>query len=362
MRLSDFEYELPPQLIAQYPPKRRGDSRLLILERKKQRIEHCSFREIGKYLTPNDILVLNDTKVLPARLRGRKEGTGGKVEVLLLGRPARLPVEKKTCSDRRTKEREEENNCWEVLVKPARRVRAGTRIIFKEGELEGEVTEERGERRVLRFNCKGSMGKVINEIGKVPLPPYIKRSAEGSDRQRYQTVYARTPGAVAAPTAGLHFTEGLLKNLKNKGVSIVRLSLHISLGTFQPVRNIPEHEIYPEYYEIPRETAETIRRAEGGRKRIVAVGTSTARALESLSLSAPESRASTIRGWTGLFILPGYQFKRVGALLTNFHLPKSSLLMLVSAFAGREKVLKVYSEAIARKYRFYSYGDAMLIT
>jgi S-adenosylmethionine:tRNA ribosyltransferase-isomerase len=335
MQLSDFDYELPPALIAQYPPRRRGDSRLLIFQRNKEKIEHRSFRDIGEYLTPDDILVLNDTRVLPARLRGRKEKTGAKIEILLL---------------RRLK-----SNCWEVLLKPASRVREGTKIIFKKGELEAEVIAESREKRVLEFSYKGSFEKVIKRIGEVPLPPYIKRFPESIDRKRYQTVYARVSGAVAAPTAGLHFSDRLLKELKNKGIKIVNLTLHVSLGTFQPVRNLPGHRMYPEYYEIPRETAGVIKRAKSEGKRIVAVGTSTARALESF-------RPPTAGDWTNLFILPGYKFRIVDGLITNFHLPGSSLLMLVSAFAGRETMLKVYSEAIKRKYRFYSYGDAMLIT
>jgi S-adenosylmethionine:tRNA ribosyltransferase-isomerase len=350
MQLSDFDYKLPPELIAQYPPKIRGDSRLLVLERDKGKIEHRHFRDIGDYLTPDDILVLNDTKVLPARLRGRKERTGGKIEILLLGKL--------------------ESNLWEVLVKPARRVRPGTKIIFKKGDLEAEVVEEREERRVLKFSYKGSPAcrqarfeKVIEEIGEVPLPPYIKRacSSESIDRRRYQTVYAQVRGAVAAPTAGLHFTDRLLRKLKNKGVNIANLTLHISLGTFQPVRDLSKHRIYPEYYEIPKETLEVIKRAKIEGRRIVAVGTSTARALESFSLLTSNSQASIIRNWADLFIFPGYKFNMVRALITNFHLPKSSLLMLVSAFAGREIILKAYSEAIERKYKFYSYGDAMLI-
>lgn len=342
LKLSDFDFQLPGNLIAQYPPGLRGSSRLLVLHREQKRLEHRKFKDVLNYVCPGDVLCLNETKVIPARLLGRRESTGGKVEVFLL--------------------REVEKGVWESLVSPGRRGRLGTKLSFGSGELRGKVLERRNDgTRLVRFECNGDMEEKLEELGSVPLPPYIKREPSTVDRDRYQTVYAKVKGAVAAPTAGLHFTQDHLAKLRAKSVTILPILLHVGLGTFRPVKvdDIREHHMEPEYYEIGQDAAEFINRAKVERRRVFAVGTTTVRALESAANSA--GRIKENRGWTEKFIYPPYHFRIVDCLITNFHLPKSTLLMLVCAFAGRELMIEVYREAIEREYRFYSYGDAMLI-
>ncbi len=337
MRLADFDYTLPPDLIAQRPVSPRDASRLLVLDRATGRITHRIFREIGDYLRAGDVLALNDTRVLPARLRGRRRGSGGAVEVLLL-RPAT-------------------DGAWEALVRPGRRLRPG--VVVEVGP-EGTAVEigERlaGGRRMVRLPSGGTMMDLMRRAGEAPLPPYIRRPVENPDD--YQTVYARIDGAVAAPTAGLHFTPELLERLRAQGVETVTLTLHVGPGTFQPVLSddITAHRMEGEHYTIAPEAAETINARRG---RLVAVGTTTVRALETAAL--PDGRMAAGSGWTELFILPGFQFHVTEALVTNFHLPRTTLLMLVSAFAGRETILRAYAEAIRERYRFYSFGDATII-
>ncbi|MDK2856473.1 MAG: S-adenosylmethionine:tRNA ribosyltransferase-isomerase [Bacillota bacterium] len=340
MRLEEFDYELPPELIAQTPLDRRDESRLLVLERRSGKIEHRVFHDLPAYLRPGDVLVLNDTRVLPARLIGRRSRTGGKVEVLLL--------------------RELGSGQWETLVKPGRRCPEGEELVFGGGKLTGRVlsrTQEGG--RVIAFSLHGpKFLETLNEIGKVPLPPYIH--TELKDQERYQTVYARHLGSAAAPTAGLHFTPELLKSIEARGISILYLTLHVGLGTFRPVREerIEDHRMHEEYYVVRPEVAEAVNAAKKEGRRVVAVGTTVVRTLESAGRSG-EVKAGA--DWTDLFIYPGFEFRIVDALVTNFHLPKSTLLMLVSAFAGREKILRAYQEAVKERYRFFSFGDAMLI-
>lgn len=327
MWLSDFEYSLPKKLIAQYPLKERDKAKLLILERATGRIEHKIFKDIVSYLKPSDLLVLNTTKVIPARLFGRRP-TGGRVEILLIRR---------------------RENGWLALARPSRKIHPGEEITFERG-LKGKIEKRMDDGKwEIEFNNES----LIWEIGKTPLPPYIKRKAEDRDKEAYQTVYAREEGSVAAPTAGLHFTENLLKEIKGKGIDIAHITLHIGPGTFKPIktRRIEEHRMEPEYYEIEEEVFKRIEKA----KRVVAVGTSVVRALEQAS------RKGSLKGWADLFIYPGYRFKRVDVLITNFHLPASTPLLLVSGFANRELIYKAYQEAIKREYRFLSYGDAMLI-
>ncbi len=352
MKLSDFDYNLPEELIAQYPSDKRDESRLLVLDRKSGKIEHTAFKDIINYLSPSDLLVLNDTLVFPARLIGRKKKTGGKVEVFLL--------------------REISQNRWEIIPHSAFRNPNSVDVVFGDGELECRIFE-----REAIFECNGDIYKMLEKYGKVPLPPYIKREANPSlDYERYQTVYAENRGAVAAPTAGLHFTKELLSNIEKKGVETAKVTLHVGYGTFKPVKaeNIKEHKIEPEYYEIKESEAIKINNAVKSGKRIVAVGTTTVRTLESVVKQCHSDPAhkfyvageeslffKTQSGYTDLFIYNGFNFKITNAILTNFHLPKSTLLMLVGAFAGRDMVLYAYNEAIKEGYRFYSYGDAMLI-
>ncbi|RUM42745.1 MAG: tRNA preQ1(34) S-adenosylmethionine ribosyltransferase-isomerase QueA [Desulfurobacterium sp.] len=342
MKVSDFDYELPKELIAKFPVEPRDTARLMVLHRDSGKIEHRIFRDIVEYLKEGDVLVLNDTKVIPARLFGKLE-TGGKVELLLVRQP--FP------------------KVWEVMAKPARKLKEGKRILFDE-ELEGIVKEYVGEgKRLVEFNVKGNKDfmEKLEEIGHVPLPPYIEREERPEDREKYQTVFAQKPGAVAAPTAGLHFTKELLEKLKNKGVIIKTVTLHVGPGTFKPVKveNVEEHQMDYETYNVPEETAREINRAKEEGRRIVAVGTTVVRTLESSSDEVGRVKAG--EGSTNLFIYPGYKFKVIDALITNFHLPRSTLLMLVSAFAGRERILNAYRKAVKEGYRFYSYGDAMLI-
>ncbi len=340
MKLSDFDYYLPEELIAQEPAAFRDRSRLLVLHRDTGQTEHRRFSDCVNYFSPGDVLVLNNTRVIPARLIGVKEGTGARIEVVLLKRAAL--------------------NTWEALVKPGKRVRPGTRIIFGEGMLAAEAvgTTEAGG-RVLSFSYDGVFEDILDRLGQMPLPPYIRK--ELHDRERYQTVYARFPGSAAAPTAGLHFTPELLERIRNSGIHTAELLLHVGLGTFRPVKteNILEHRMHAEYYEISPQAAAAVNRArqEGGR--IISVGTTTTRTLE--TVTGDDGMVRPGSGWTDIFIYPGYRFKAVDVLITNFHLPKSTLLMLVSAFAGREKVLEAYRQAVSQGYRFFSFGDAMLI-
>jgi len=341
LKVSDFDYELPEELIAQTPLGKRDESRLLVYHTKSKKIEHRIFRDIVDYIYPGDCLVINDTKVIPARLLGYREDTGGKIEFVLL--------------------RREDQDVWRVLVKPGRKAHIGTRFVFGNGLLKAEVlgvTEEGG--RTVRFFFDGIFEEVLDKVGMMPLPPYIHE--ELKDPNRYQTVYAKYSGSAAAPTAGLHFTPELLKQLENKGVVIARVTLHVGIGTFRPVKveNIQDHVMHEEVYAVSQEAAERINAAKLAEKRIIAVGTTSLRTLE--SIAGENGLVKAGRGETDLFIYPGYRFKTVDALITNFHLPKSTLLMLVSALAGREEILQVYREAIAERYRFFSFGDAMFIT
>lgn len=340
MKKSDFYYELPEELIAQDPLTDRTASRLLVLNRKTGETEHHIFRDIIDYLNPGDCLVLNNTKVIPARLRGVKKETGAAVEVLLLKR--------------------REGDVWETLVRPGKKVRPGANLSFGGGILEAEVLSvAEGGNRLIRFRYEGIFEEVLDRLGEMPLPPYITHKLQ--DKNRYQTVYAKYEGSAAAPTAGLHFTEELLKKIEEKGVDIACITLHVGLGTFRPVKedDILKHHMHSEYYEISEEAAEKINAAKERGGRVVCVGTTSVRTLES---AADESgHLSVGSGNTEIFIYPGYRFKVLDALITNFHLPESTLIMLVSAFAGREQVLKAYREAVEEKYRFFSFGDAMLI-
>ncbi len=345
MNLSDFNYILPQSSIALSPVSPRDTSRLLLLDRNDGSVRDKTFHQVVNLLRKGDILVVNDTRVIPARLTGKKRVTGAAIDLLLLNRV-----------------KEKEGNVWEVLVKPARRVREGTEIIFEKGLLRAEVIGKSNGKTLVEFKHSGDFDVILEEIGKVPLPPYIKREEKKEDRGWYQTVYSRKKGAVAAPTAGFHFTEKLIKDIANKGVEIISLTLHVGWGTFRPVRenDITKHKMGSEFYELSEESAVKINRARENRGRVIAVGTTTTRALETLGDSSGRVKAGS--GYTDKFIYPGYEFRIIDALITNFHLPKSTLLMLVSAFAGREKVLKAYEHALKHQYRFYSYGDAMFIT
>ncbi len=341
MQIEEFDYDLPLELIAQKAAEPRDTSRLLVLERGSQVLKHRYFYDLPDYLKPGDVLVLNDTQVIPARLWGRRGATGAKIEILLLT--------------------QKEGDVWEALVRPGKRVPVGTELVFGQGELRAQtlaVTASGG--RMLRFFYKDvSFGTLLQRLGEMPLPPYIKEKP--ADPQRYQTIYARREGSAAAPTAGLHFTSRLLKKLKAQGVEIVYLLLHVGLGTFRPVKtkNIEEHYMHAEYYEVTAGTAAAINAARAAGGRVVAVGTTVVRTLETVSTDTGIVQPG--KGWTDIFIYPGYSFKAVDCLLTNFHLPRSTLLMLVSAFAGREKILSAYYEAVKDNYRFFSFGDGMLI-
>jgi len=338
--LSDFSYDLPEELIAQEPREPRDSSRLMVIWRDKDVFEHKEFKDIVHYLKPGDNLVINDTKVIPARLLGTKKNTGARMEVLLLKRL--------------------EGDCWETLVKPGKRAPAGTEIVFGEGILTGRVLDNTAYGgKIVEFKYEGLFEHILDSIGIMPVPPYIKKPL--SDRQRYQTVYAREAGSAAAPTAGLHFSEELLTKIKAMGVNITPVLLHVGLGTFRPVevQRIELHHMHAEYFEISQEAADAINRTREQGGRIIAVGTTTTRCLES---SAEDTgKVIPCSGWTDLFIYPGYRFKVIDGLVTNFHLPKSTLLMMVSALAGRERILSAYEEAVRLKYRFFSFGDAMLI-
>lgn len=340
MKLSDFNYHLPEELIAQDPLLKRSDSRLMVLNRETGSIEHRAFHNIIEYLNPGDCLVVNETKVLPARLIGVKEGTGASIEVLLLKRV--------------------DDRVWETLVKPGKKARPGTRISFGGGKLVGEVMDvvEEGN-RLVRFEYEGIFEEVLDELGQMPLPPYITHALE--DKNRYQTVYAKHTGSAAAPTAGLHFTEELLEQIEEKGVKIARVTLHVGLGTFRPVKveNILEHHMHSEFYMIDEDAAEIINTTKKNGGKIISVGTTSTRTLE--SVADENGLVKPCSGWTEIFIYPGYKFKIVDKLITNFHLPESTLLMLVSALYDREKILEAYEEAVEEKYRFFSFGDAMFI-
>ena len=340
MRKEDFNFDLPEELIAQDPLEDRSSSRLLVLDKETGKTENHVFREIIDYLEAGDCLVINDTKVIPARLIGSKIGTDAKIEVLLLKR--------------------KENDVWETLVKPGKKAKIGTRISFGDGLLVGEVVDivEEGN-RLIHFEYEGIFEEILDRLGQMPLPPYITHQLE--DKNRYQTVYAKHSGSAAAPTAGLHFTPELLKKIEEKGVQIARVTLHVGLGTFRPVKvdNILEHHMHSEFYQVEEEAAEKINTAKANGKRVIAVGTTSCRTIE--SAAKEDGTIAPVSGWTDIFIYPGYQFKVLDCLITNFHLPESTLVMLVSALAGREHVLNAYEEAIKERYRFFSFGDAMFI-
>lgn len=340
MNIEDFNYELPEELIAQTPLKVRDSSRLLVLDKETGEVEHKHFTDIIDYLEAGDTLVLNDTKVLPARLIGVKEETGAVIEILLL------------------KNLEKDN--WECLVKPARRVKVGTIVSFGDGKLKAKCTGEFSEGiRHFELIYDGILMEILDELGTMPLPPYIHEKLK--DQSRYQTVYAKEVGSAAAPTAGLHFTNELLDRIKDKGINICYVTLHVGLGTFRPVSvsNIKEHEMHSEFYMMKKEVADSLNKAKKSGKRIIAVGTTTTRVLE--TIMSEKGEFSECSGWTKIFIYPGYEFKGIDALITNFHLPKSTLVMLVSALAGRENILNSYNIAVKEKYRFFSFGDAMFI-
>ena len=340
MKRQDFYYDLPEELIAQDPLEDRSSSRLLVLDKKTGETQHHTFREIVNYLNPGDCLVINDTKVIPARLIGAKEETGAKIEVLLLKR--------------------KQNDVWETLVKPGRKARTGTRISFGDGLLKGEVIDVVDEgNRLIRFEYDGIFEEILDQLGQMPLPPYITHQLK--DKDRYNTVYAAHEGSAAAPTAGLHFTPELLEEIDRKGVDIARVTLHVGLGTFRPVKveDVENHHMHSEFYMIDEKAAEKINGAKARGGRIICVGTTSCRTIESAADENGHLKACS--GWTEIFIYPGYTFKALDGLITNFHLPESTLIMLVSALAGREHVLAAYEEAVRERYRFFSFGDAMLI-
>ncbi len=341
MKTSDFYFDLPQELIAQDPPEDRSSSRLLVLNKDTGAIEHHIFKEITDYLNPGDCLVINDTKVIPARLYGNKIGTDAKIELLLLKR--------------------KENDIWETLVKPGKKAKPGSKISFGGGLLTGEVLDvvEEGN-RLIRFTYNGIFEEILDVLGQMPLPPYITHQLK--DKNRYQTVYAKHDGSAAAPTAGLHFTPELLAILKEKGVKIAHVTLHVGLGTFRPVKveDVTQHHMHSEFYSIEESQAKLINDTKAAGGRIISVGTTSCRTLESASGENGIVKARS--GWTDIFIYPGYRFKVLDCLITNFHLPESTLLMLVSALAGKEHILNAYETAVQERYRFFSFGDAMLIT
>ncbi len=340
MKVTDYYFDLPQEQIAQDPLEDRSSSRLLVLNKETGEYSHHIFREITDFLKPGDCLVLNNTKVIPARLFGEKEGTQAKIEILLLKR--------------------KENDVWETLVKPGKKAKVGTKIIFGGGLLVGEVVDivEEGN-RLIKFTYEGIFEEILDQLGQMPLPPYITHQLK--DKNRYQTVYAKYDGSAAAPTAGLHFTPELLQQVKDMGVDIAEVTLHVGLGTFRPVKvdNILEHHMHSEFYMVTQEAADKINNAKKNGHRVICVGTTSCRTIESAADENGMLKESS--GWTEIFIYPGYQFKVLDCLITNFHLPESTLLMLVSALAGREHVLAAYEEAVKEGYRFFSFGDAMLI-
>ena len=340
MKTSDFYFDLPEELIAQVPILDRSSSKLMVLDKETGEITHKVFKDIIDYLNPGDCLVLNDTRVIPARLIGAKEDTGGKIEFLLLKR--------------------NEDDTWETLVKPGKRAKIGTRFSFGEGKLIAEVVGMGNDgARIVKFEYEGIFEEVLDELGNMPLPPYITERLE--ERERYQTVYSKHNGSAAAPTAGLHFTDELLQKIKDKGVDIAFVTLHVGLGTFRPVKvdDVLEHDMHSEYYMVTQEAADKINKAKENGNRIITVGTTSTRTIESVADENGKMKAAS--GWTKIFIYPGYKFKVVDNLITNFHLPESTLIMLVSALAGKDNVLNAYKCAVENKYRFFSFGDAMFI-
>ena len=340
MRTSDFYYELPQELIAQDPLEDRSSSRLMHLSMADGSIEHRHFRDILDYLNEGDTLVINDTKVIPARLYGHKEETGAVIEILLLKR--------------------RENDIWECLVKPGKKARPGAKITFGDGILEGEIIDVVDEgNRLIQFHYEGIFEEILDQLGEMPLPPYITHKLK--DKNRYQTVYAKNEGSAAAPTAGLHFTKELLEQVKAKGVNIAHVTLHVGLGTFRPVKvdDVEQHHMHSEYYVVEEDQAKLINDTKKNGGRVIAVGTTSCRTLESATGEDGVLKAGS--SWTEIFIYPGYHFKMIDSLITNFHLPESTLMMLVSALAGKEKIMHAYEEAVKERYRFFSFGDAMLI-
>lgn len=341
MNLQEFDYYLPEELIAQHPLECRDMSRLMLLDRESGEIDHKLFKDVADYFTEGDCLVLNNTRVIPARLLGQKEGSGGKIEFVLLKRVA--------------------GDTWEVILRPGKKAKPGARFVFGSGELRAEILEvlEEGN-RLVRFIYEGVFEEILDKVGIMPLPPYITEKLE--DPERYQTVYAKYNGSAAAPTAGLHFTRELLETLRNKGVKIAYVMLHVGLGTFRPVKvdDITLHKMHSEYYSIGQEACDTINFAKKAGKKVVAVGTTSCRVLETVG-SSNDGELKACDGWTDIFIYPGYRFKIVDRLITNFHLPQSTLIMLVSSLAGRENVLGAYAAAVRERYRFFSFGDAMFI-
>lgn len=340
MNVKDYDYDLPEELIAQDPLEDRSSSRLMVLDRQTGDVEHRHFTDILEYLHPGDCLVINNTKVIPARLFGVKADTQAKIEVLLLKR--------------------KENDIWETLVKPGKKAKPGTKLVFGDGLLTAEVVDvvEEGN-RLIQFHYDGIFEEILDQLGQMPLPPYITHQLK--DKNRYQTVYAKYDGSAAAPTAGLHFTKELLQKVKDMGVDIAEVTLHVGLGTFRPVKveNVLDHHMHSEFYMVSQEAADKINRAKESGHRVIAVGTTSTRTLE--AAADENGRLHETSGWTEIFIYPGYQFKVIDALITNFHLPQSTLVMLVSALAGREHVLHAYEIAVKERYRFFSFGDAMLI-
>ncbi|HHW23015.1 MAG TPA: tRNA preQ1(34) S-adenosylmethionine ribosyltransferase-isomerase QueA [Clostridiaceae bacterium] len=340
MKLKDFWYDLPEELIAQSPAEKRDMSRLLVLNRKTGSLEHKRFKDLPGYLSAGDCLVINNTRVIPARLLGEKENTGGKIEFVLLKRI--------------------EADIWEVILRPGKIAKPGSRFVFGNGLLKAEILRigEEGN-RIVRFFYEGVFEEVLDKVGLIPLPPYIHATLE--DKERYQTIYSKIEGSAAAPTAGLHFTDEVFDELKRKGISVAELTLHVGLGTFRPVKtdNILDHHMHKEYYHISPATCEAINEAKARGNRVIAVGTTSVRVLE--TISDESGRVFPGEGETDIFIYPGYKFKVVDALVTNFHLPESTLIMLVSAFAGKDRIMEAYQEAVRERYRFFSFGDAMLI-
>ena len=340
MNVKDYDYDLPEELIAEDPLEDRSSSRLMVLDRQTGDVEHRHFTDILEYLHPGDCLVINNTKVIPARLFGVKEDTQAKIEVLLLKR--------------------KENDIWETLVKPGKKAKPGTKLVFGDGLLTAEVVDvvEEGN-RLIQFHYDGIFEEILDQLGQMPLPPYITHQLK--DKNRYQTVYAKYDGSAAAPTAGLHFTKELLQKVKDMGVDIAEVTLHVGLGTFRPVKveNVLDHHMHSEFYMVSQEAADKINRAKESGHRVIAVGTTSTRTLE--AAADENGRLHETSGWTEIFIYPGYQFKVIDALITNFHLPQSTLVMLVSALAGREHVLHAYEIAVKERYRFFSFGDAMFI-
>ncbi|HCD9821136.1 TPA: tRNA preQ1(34) S-adenosylmethionine ribosyltransferase-isomerase QueA [Clostridioides difficile] len=340
MKTSDFKFDLPQELIAQVPIEDRASSRLMVLDKETGNIEHKVFRDIIEYLNPGDCLVLNNTRVIPARLIGEKLETGGKIEFLLLKRT--------------------EEDTWQALVKPGKRAKVGTKFSFGNGKLIGEVVDLSDEgSRIIKFLYDGIFEEILDELGNMPLPPYI--TARLDEKERYQTVYSKHNGSAAAPTAGLHFTEELLNKIKEKGVDIAFVTLHVGLGTFRPVKveDVLNHKMHSEYYMVSQEAADKINRAKENGKNVICVGTTSCRTIE--SACNEDGKMKETSGWTEIFIYPGYKFKVLDKLITNFHLPESTLIMLVSAICGKDNVLNAYNEAVKERYRFFSFGDAMII-